>query len=133
DTIDWVRLPPSSPLRGAVPSAISRPVTEASPASDAGGRKNVRLILIEDHADFRESVSMVLGERGYECVGEFSTMEDAIEAIRGGLTADLVLSDLGLPAMSGVDGIRKIRELLPVVQLLVLTAFADKAKVFSAL
>ncbi|MEI7908542.1 MAG: response regulator transcription factor [Verrucomicrobiota bacterium] len=93
-----------------------------------------RLILIEDHADFRESVSMVLEERGgYHCVGGFSTMEDALEAIRGGLEADLVLSDLGLPGMSGVAGIRKVRELLPKARVLVLTAFTDKAKVFAAL
>jgi len=102
-----------------------------SPASEA---KPTRLILIEDHADFRESVSMVLEERGgYHCVGGFSTMEDALEAIRGGLEADLVLSDLGLPGMSGVAGIRKVRELLPKARVLVLTAFTDKAKVFAAL
>jgi DNA-binding NarL/FixJ family response regulator len=53
--------------------------------------KPIRLVLIEDHADFRESVSMVLEERGgYQCVGGFSTMEDALEALRGGLVADLV-------------------------------------------
>lgn len=93
-----------------------------------------RLILIEDHADFRESVSMVLEQRGgYDCVGGFSTMEDALEALRGGLTADLVLSDLGLPGMSGIAGIRKIRTLLPEARVLVLTAFTDKAKVFAAL
>ena len=75
----------------------------------------IRLVLIEDHADFRESVSMVLEERGgYQCVGGFSTMEDALEAIRGGLVADLVLSDLGLPGMSGIAGIRKVRELVKV-------------------
>ncbi|BCX46093.1 DNA-binding response regulator, NarL/FixJ family [Haloferula helveola] len=97
------------------------------------GDKPIRLILVEDHADFRESVSMVLEQRGYECVGDFSTMEDALEAIRGGLEADLVLSDLGLPGMSGIDGIRKVRELLPLSQVLVLTAFTDKEKVFAAL
>lgn len=95
--------------------------------------QKIRLVLIEDHADFRESVSMVLTDRGYLCVGEFSTMEDAIEAFKKGLEADLVLSDLGLPGMSGVDGIREIRELAPLVQVLVLTAFTDKAKVFAAL
>ena len=94
----------------------------------------IRIILIEDHADFRESVSMVLEERGsYHCVGGFSTMEDALEAIRGGLVADLVLSDLGLPGMSGIAGIRKVRALLPDARVLVLTAFTDKAKVFAAL
>ncbi len=108
-------------------------MTDKTSATPPAAKKPVRLILIEDHADFRESVSLVLAERGYEVVGEFSTMEDALEAIRGGLTADLVLSDLGLPGMSGVDGIRKVRELLPLVQVLVLTAFTDKAKVFAAL
>jgi len=93
----------------------------------------IRLILVEDHADFRESVSMVLEQRGYQCVGDFSTMEDALEAIRSGLEADLVLSDLGLPGMSGIEGIRKVRELLPLAQVLVLTAFTDKEKVFAAL
>lgn len=103
-------------------------------AKSTAGEKPVRLVLIEDHADFRESVSMVLEERGgYQCVGGFSTMEDALEAFRGGLEADLVLSDLGLPGMSGIEGIRQIRELLPGVQVLVLTAFTDREKVFSAL
>lgn len=101
---------------------------------NSASEKPIRLILIEDHADFRESVSMVLEERGgYECVGGFSTMEDALEALRGGLTADLVLSDLGLPGMSGIAGIRKIRAILPEARVLVLTAFTDKAKVFAAL
>ena len=96
--------------------------------------KPIRLILIEDHADFRESVSMVLEKRGgYHCVGGFSTMEDALEAIQGGLVADLVLSDLGLPGMSGIDGIRQVRTLLPEARVLVLTAFTDKTKVFAAL
>ena len=96
--------------------------------------EKVRIVLVEDHADFRESVSMVLEQRGrYECVGEFSNMEDAIEEFRDGLETDLVLSDLGLPGMSGIDGIRQIREILPAVQVLVLTAFTDKAKVFAAL
>jgi DNA-binding NarL/FixJ family response regulator len=103
------------------------------PAKRAESETPIRLILIEDHTDFRESVSMVLTQRGYECVGDFSTMEDALEAIRGGLTADVVLSDLGLPGMSGIDGIRQIRELLPLTQVLVLTAFTDRAKVFAAL
>lgn len=103
-------------------------------SSPSSKEKPVRLVLIEDHADFRESVSMVLEERGgYQCVGGFSTMEDALEAFRGGLVADIVLSDLGLPGMSGIVGIRKVRELLPEARVLVLTAFTDKAKVFAAL
>jgi DNA-binding NarL/FixJ family response regulator len=108
-------------------------LSEESTIKPRPDNRVIRIVLIEDHADFRESVSMVHSDRGYECVGEFSTMEDAIEAFRGGLAADLVLSDLGLPGMSGVEGIREIRELAPLIQVLVLTAFTDKAKVFAAL
>lgn len=110
---------------------LSRAAVAAKPAAQG---QPIRLVLIEDHADFRESVSMVLEERGgYQCVGGFSTMEDALEAFRGGLEADVVLSDLGLPGMSGIEGIRQIRALLPRVQVLVLTAFTDREKVFAAL
>jgi DNA-binding NarL/FixJ family response regulator len=109
-------------------------VAEETTEQKKPDEKLVRIVLVEDHADFRESVSMVLQQRGrYECVGEFSNMEDALEEFRGGLKTDLVLSDLGLPGMSGIDGIRHIREILPLVQILVLTAFTDKAKVFAAL
>lgn len=104
------------------------------PAKPSPDKPPVRLILIEDHADFRESVAMVLQKRGgYDCVGDFSTMEDALEALGNGLEVDLVLSDLGLPGMSGIEGIRKVREILPLVQVLVLTAFTDREKVFAAL
>lgn len=103
----------------------------ATPTPD---KPPVRLILIEDHTDFRESVAMVLEKRGgYDCVGDFSNMEDALEALANGLEVDLVLSDLGLPGMSGIDGIRKVREILPLAQVLVLTAFTDREKVFAAL
>ena len=109
-------------------------VAEETTEEEKADEKLVRVVLVEDHADFRESVSMVLEQRDrYECVGEFSNMEDALEELRGGLETDLVLSDLGLPGMSGIDGIRQIREILPLVQILVLTAFTDKAKVFAAL
>ncbi len=111
-------------------SPIKPGMATTAPPTD----RPIRLVLIEDHADFRESVAMVLEERAhYQCVGSFSTMEDALEALRGGLETDLVLSDLGLPGMSGIVGIRKIREMLPNARVLVLTAFTDKAKVFSAL
>lgn len=120
-------------MRSLPQRAINAPLTEKTTTRTRAENAKIRLVLVEDHADFRESVSMVLADRGYQCVGEFSTMEDAIEAFQTGLEADLVLSDLGLPGMSGVDGIRRIRELAPLVQILVLTAFTDKAKVFAAL
>ncbi len=91
-------------------------------------------ILIEDHSLFRSSVVETLEDSGrYHCVGSFSTMEQALEAIDGGIAPELALLDLGLPGMSGLKGIGIIREKLTNTRIFILTAFHDREKVFSAL
>lgn len=96
--------------------------------------KSHRILLIEDHTVYRQTIRKKLDTTdGYECVGEFSNLEEALEAIDGGLTADIILLDLGLPEMSGIEGVAHLRERLPEVRVLILTAFTDQAKVFAAL
>jgi DNA-binding NarL/FixJ family response regulator len=93
-----------------------------------------RILLIEDHLIYRQTVSSTLeSHEKFDCVGEFSTLEDAFEAIAGGLEADIVLLDLGLPIMDGIAGIGQLRELLPQARIIILTAFTDRNRVFSAL
>jgi DNA-binding NarL/FixJ family response regulator len=59
-------------------------------------------------------------------------MEDVLPQI-GALAADVALVDLGLPGMSGIEGVRRIRELAPATQVLVLTVHDDDAHVFEAI
>ena len=93
-----------------------------------------RIILIEDHTIYRETVSKTLDNHpDYECVAQFSNMEDALEALEAGTTSDIILLDLGLPAMGGIDGIGVLREKLPEAKVIILTAFTDREKVFAAL
>ena len=96
--------------------------------------KPVSFILIEDHTLFRDSVAEALEDSGrYQCVGSFSTMEETLHQLTDGLQTDLVLLDLGLPGMSGLEGIAMIRGKLPLARVFILTAFHDREKVFAAL
>ncbi|MFC7336032.1 response regulator [Haloferula chungangensis] len=93
-----------------------------------------RIILIEDHAIYRKAVSTTLDNHAdYNCVAQFSNMEDALEAIDKGLVGDIILLDLGLPAMGGIDGIGALRGQLPDAKIIILTALTDREKVFAAL
>lgn len=97
-------------------------------------KRAISVLLIEDHAVYREAVSLAIENTdAYACVGQFSALEDALDAIDGGLKAGIVLLDLGLPGMSGLDGIALLREKLPDARVVVLTAFTDREKVFQAL
>jgi DNA-binding NarL/FixJ family response regulator len=93
-----------------------------------------RILLIEDHLIYRQTVCKTLESNpDFECVGQCSTLEDAFEVIAGGLKADIILLDLGLPTIDGIEGIGHLRELLPKAQVIILTAFTDRNRVFSAL
>lgn len=92
------------------------------------------ILLIEDHTVYRQTIRKTLEASGeYRCVGEFSDLEGALEAAEAGLKADIVLLDVGLPAMNGIDGIAPLREHMPDARVIILTAFADREKVFKAI
>lgn len=94
----------------------------------------IRVILIEDHSDYRTSIRMLLSaHEKFDCTGSFSTMEDALAELREGLEADLILLDLGLPGMDGIEGIRCLRGAGVEATIVVLTSFTDRQRVFSAL
>lgn len=97
-------------------------------------KKTCRVLLIEDHTVYRQTIRKTLDATGdYLCVGEHSNLEDALDALGGGITADLILLDLGLPSMGGIEGIAPLREKLPDARIIILTAFTDRSTVFAAL
>jgi DNA-binding NarL/FixJ family response regulator len=102
-----------------------------SSKSPAGA--NVKVAIIEDQRDIREGLAWIIkATEGFACTGSYRSMEEAIEKIGFDLP-DVVLTDIGLPGMSGVEGIRILKELHPELRLLMLTIYDDDEVIFDAL
>jgi DNA-binding NarL/FixJ family response regulator len=97
------------------------------------GREALRICVVEDIRTLRDGYrALIDGADGFTCAGTFRTMEEALERI-GPLRADAVLVDLGLPGMSGIQGIRILKERYPTLVLITLTVYDDDDRIFSAL
>src|SRR6266404_4610742 len=89
--------------------------------------------IVEDNSDFRTTLAHYLDEApGYRCVCACSTSEEALQKIPR-LLPDVVLMDIHLPSMSGLECTRRLKELFPTVQILMLTVYEDNDRVFGAL
>lgn len=93
----------------------------------------VRVVLIEDLREVREGLSILInGTDGFRCAASFRTMEDALAGMSSS-QPDVILTDIGLPGMSGVEGTRLLRERFPLVPILALTVYDDDTNVFNAI
>ncbi len=93
----------------------------------------IKVAIIEDRREIRESlVTLIGGTEGFLCAGGYRSMEDAIAKI-GGQVPDVALVDIGLPGMSGIEGIRLLKELYPDMLLLMLTIYDDDERIFDAM
>jgi DNA-binding NarL/FixJ family response regulator len=89
--------------------------------------------VIEDQGPIREGLrALINGTSGYRCSGAYSSMEEALRRIAYD-SPDVILVDIGLPGMSGIDGIPLLRERCPEARILVLTIYDDDDRIFSAL
>lgn len=92
------------------------------------------LWIVEDHASFRRTLVRLLStESDLQCPREFDSCEKLLAALSGSNAPDLILLDVGLPGMSGLDGIRLIKERAPQTLVVILTVFEDDDKVFQAI
>ncbi|EDY18862.1 two component transcriptional regulator, LuxR family [Chthoniobacter flavus Ellin428] len=96
--------------------------------------ESITVWLIEDNATFRRTVMRALDqEDGFHCLGGFGSCEDAFAALSRQPAPQVVLLDVGLPGMSGLDGIARFREQAPQARIIVLTVFEDEDKIFRAI
>jgi len=93
----------------------------------------INVAIVEDNRSFREKLENYLNETaGYNCVCACGSAEEALKTIPR-LLPDVVLMDIHLPNLSGVDCTRKLKELCPAVQILILTVYEDNDRIFGAL
>ena len=93
----------------------------------------IAVAIVEDLRDVREGLAVLVnGTPGFRCSGGYRTMEEALARIDAA-RPDVVITDLGLPGMSGTEGIRILRERYPELPILALTVYNDDKEVFQAL
>jgi DNA-binding NarL/FixJ family response regulator len=89
--------------------------------------------IIEDRKDIREGLAALIeGTAGHRLAGVYRTMEDALSGLLRE-RPDVILCDIGLPGMSGIEGIRIIRERHPEAIVLILSVYDDDERIFDAL
>jgi two-component system, NarL family, response regulator NreC len=92
-----------------------------------------RLLLVDDHAVVRSGIRMLLGsESDVEIVGEASTAAEAM-AIAAQVKPDVILMDIGLPDLSGIEATREIKSRLPNTAIVALTIHEDEEYFFKML
>ena len=88
--------------------------------------------IIEDNAAFRRATARALVARGDLTAKEFGRCEDALSALLSGERPDVVLLDIGLPGIDGIEGIGRIKQVAADTGIVILTVFEDDDKIFRA-
>ncbi len=91
-----------------------------------------RILLVEDHALVRSAVRQAISAKDIEVVGESATGEDAIPMALE-LKPDIILIDIDLPGMSGIDVVRELAPRLPETKLVMLTVSSARRDLFDAI
>jgi len=94
---------------------------------------SIAVSIVEDDAPAREILAEWVDQTGgFKCVGQHASVEEALERLPGEKPS-VVLMDINLPGMSGIEGVRRLKSMLPDAQFLMLTVYEDADHVFEAL
>ncbi|MGH9163501.1 MAG: response regulator [Vicinamibacteraceae bacterium] len=102
-------------------------------ASRSNAQSIIKVVVIEDQPEIRDGLCVLInGAAGFDCTATFESMEDALPSLARP-QADVALVDIGLPGMSGIDGIRELRKRYPEMQVMMLTIYDDDRRIFDAM
>jgi DNA-binding NarL/FixJ family response regulator len=93
----------------------------------------IGVAIVEDQQEIREGLRFLIDHTPtYRCTGAFDSMEAAFPPLSAN-PPDIVLMDLGLPGISGLEGIRRLKQRFPQIHLVALTVYEDDDRIFEAL
>jgi DNA-binding NarL/FixJ family response regulator len=93
----------------------------------------ITVSIVEDDTGIRESLAVLInGSAGFRCISTFANAELAEKHLALNMP-DVVLMDINLPKMSGIECLRKLKTLHPRLQIIMLTVYADNEKIFDSL
>jgi DNA-binding NarL/FixJ family response regulator len=94
---------------------------------------SISVSIVEDNNQLRATLARVLNRAdGFRCLSQYANAEDALKDLPQ-VRPDVVLMDINLPGMNGVQCVRQLKALLPEIQVMMLTVYEDTENIFNAL
>jgi DNA-binding NarL/FixJ family response regulator len=96
--------------------------------------KKIRVSIVEDTDDIREALRVLInGSQGFECVHVYPDAESALAGLPEIGITDIVLMDIGLPGINGIECMKQLKDKMPDTQFMMSTVYDDDDNIFSAL
>ncbi len=93
----------------------------------------IKVAIVEDNKTIREGLKLLIdGTEGYSCVGDYTICEDLISELSE-LDVDVILMDIDLPGISGIEGMKRIKQISTDYTILILTIYDENELIFEAL
>ncbi|NGP90111.1 response regulator [Fodinibius halophilus] len=90
--------------------------------------------IVEDNSSYRKSIALVIDTmEGFCCPRDFSTAEQMLRALNRHPIPSVLISDIGLPGINGIEAVKKVKEQHPDIQIIMLTVHNEDNKIFNAI